>query len=202
MALLAGVTAAFAQGKVALVGDTLSHVVLSSNPALVASADQSLVGQAVGNVTPLPSGVVLVAGLWGGSTQGSMILQTSTLLNNAAVEAGWISQTRVALVGVPGIASGTAIGAATPWFQVRVWDSALGVNEAGWLSASGGAGYSGSGALFQMNPGNSIAYVLTAPPGINTTWTEGNIVLSVPEPSTFALAGLGAAALLIFRRRK
>jgi hypothetical protein len=24
----------------------------------------------------------------------------------------------------------------------------------------------------------------------------------VPEPSTFALAGLGAAALLIFRRRK
>jgi hypothetical protein len=27
-------------------------------------------------------------------------------------------------------------------------------------------------------------------------------IATVPEPSTFALAGLGAAALLIFRRRK
>lgn len=28
------------------------------------------------------------------------------------------------------------------------------------------------------------------------------VIIAVPEPSTFALAGLGAAALLIFRRRK
>jgi len=34
-------------------------------------------------------------------------------------------------------------------------------------------------------------------------WTAGNpLVLSVPEPSTIALGGLGAAALLLFRRRK
>jgi hypothetical protein len=33
--------------------------------------------------------------------------------------------------------------------------------------------------------------------------TVDNVKLEiVPEPATFALAGLGAAALLIFRRRK
>lgn len=34
----------------------------------------------------------------------------------------------------------------------------------------------------------------------NTTWQFG--VSPIPEPSTFALAGLGAAALMIFRRKK
>ena len=48
----------------------------------------------------------------------------------------------------------------------------------------------------------------TVPPGTATplSGSFGGMVLSpvtqVPEPSTFALAGLGAAALLIFRRRK
>ena len=35
------------------------------------------------------------------------------------------------------------------------------------------------------------------------TWNSYDLVMTtVPEPSTFALAGLGAAALVIFRRRK
>jgi hypothetical protein len=42
---------------------------------------------------------------------------------------------------------------------------------------------------------------LVPPPSLSTTFT-GLTLQPVPEPSTFALAGLGAAALLIFRRRK
>lgn len=49
---------------------------------------------------------------------------------------------------------------------------------------------------------------LSGPPGLPaepTGWTalgSDLIMTAVPEPSTFVLAGLGAAALLIFRRRK
>ena len=43
----------------------------------------------------------------------------------------------------------------------------------------------------------------TAPPASLTAGAFNGLVLApIPEPSTFALAGLGAAALLIFRRRK
>jgi hypothetical protein len=42
----------------------------------------------------------------------------------------------------------------------------------------------------------------TPSPSIVTAGFAGMTLTSVPEPSTFALAGLGAAALLIFRRRK
>jgi len=52
--------------------------------------------------------------------------------------------------------------------------------------------------------------VLGATPGpYNVVWgptaVSGlamNEIIAVPEPATFALAGLGAAALVIFRRRK
>lgn len=40
-----------------------------------------------------------------------------------------------------------------------------------------------------------------AAPGLDS-WPVDLIMTPVPEPGTFALAGLGAAALLIFRRRK
>jgi len=47
---------------------------------------------------------------------------------------------------------------------------------------------------------------LASPPGLPpaTAWgvSQDLVMLPVPEPSTFALAGLGAAALLILRRRK
>jgi hypothetical protein len=51
--------------------------------------------------------------------------------------------------------------------------------------------------------------ILWQPTGIGSTALPASLdnnsiglVVSVPEPSTFALAGLGSAALLIFRRRK
>jgi hypothetical protein len=63
------------------------------------------------------------------------------------------------------------------------------------------AGANPTGATWQLNfQINSWEW---GGPGFTDTLTIDNIVLTnVPEPSTFALAGLGALALLIARRRK
>lgn len=67
-----------------------------------------------------------------------------------------------------------------------------------------------SGTL-QGTPIDTVASVsaLWQPDGINSTSLPANIdshsiglVVSVPEPTTLALAGLGSVALLVFRRRR
>jgi len=61
------------------------------------------------------------------------------------------------------------------------------------------AGATGTSALWQEN----AAITSTANPlGVANQSQSFGLAVSVPEPGTFALAGLGAAALMIFRRRK
>jgi len=86
------------------------------------------------------------------------------------------------------------------WVSAKAWiDAAIlgGAPTPGWTGASGVAtsvtlgsgGLTTPGNIFGSSPGqvNNAIFLQTQP---------------VPEPTTFALAGLGAAALLIFRRRK
>ena len=81
----------------------------------------------------------------------------------------------------------------TVTLQVRVWDTTTGpsylssgLRAASLLFNSGQlGGATGSSVFFSADPEN---------------WTSFNF--SVPEPGTFALVGIGAAVLLMFRRRK
>lgn len=71
--------------------------------------------------------------------------------------------------------------------------------------AYSGASY--AGALPTDYIGHSAVFQVTANNGLGSgtplgAAMQGFQVLPVPEPSTFALAGLGLAGLLIFRRRK
>jgi hypothetical protein len=82
--------------------------------------------------------------------------------------------------------------------QVRVWDTVYGTYDQ--AAVAQGGSYFASGlfivtpttgttpAPFLVGLGNPAGYVLNYNP--------------IPEPTTFTLAGLGAAAMLIFRRRR
>lgn len=198
---------ALAQGRINVLNDASSLIVMTTDASKYKPADASLAGQPVGNTVLLPSGITLEAGIYGGTSSSSLFLYSTTLLNVAGDPAGYAHAFGVALTSqpngapnIPGIPLGTAFGPATPWFQFKVWDNAYSTYEAAYAANA----YTGLGALFQMNPQTSaIARTPTTPPGPNSSWVEAPITVGlVPEPSTFALAGLGAAALMIFRRRK
>jgi len=88
----------------------------------------------------------------------------------------------------------------TVTIALAAWDS----GSATWTAAVGG-GAKNAGVIAMSQPTTDYS-ISPNPPPSDMTWNGGMsqnlVMLPVPEPSTFALAGLGAAALLIFRRRK
>jgi len=87
---------------------------------------------------------------------------------------------------VPGVLPG-----ATGTFQIRAWDLSTGAT---WDLAK----IRGKSALFDVS---SLGDGILTLPADFANFRSFNLT-GVPEPSTFVLAGLGAAALVIFRRRK
>jgi len=80
------------------------------------------------------------------------------------------------------------------WAQAESWFAA-GFNQTGFWGNSAvatgvqmGGGATPAGVIFGANPGQIAGFTLGMQPA--------------PEPTSFALAGLGAAAMMIFRRRK
>lgn len=90
--------------------------------------------------------------------------------------------------------AGTTMPGGNYTMQARAWfnNGAFGTYAAA-VTGNQNAGFS---QLF-----NITATVAPAPANITTAFAAFTAGV-VPEPSTFALAGLGAAALLLFRRRK
>jgi hypothetical protein len=86
----------------------------------------------------------------------------------------------------------SAAAGTTEYFEVEGW---LGANESS-LAAAEAAGFAtGTSAVFAESLGASTSPIpsgLASMPGL---------ALAVPEPSTLAMAGVGLASMLIFRRR-
>lgn len=98
------------------------------------------------------------------------------------------------VVTVPGIPAG-----GTAWLKLELWWSAGGPYYPTYEAAKlGGTAFFGE-AIWQQDTANPVGPP-PEPPGTLTGMPA--IVMMVPEPSMFALAGLGLAGLLIFRRRK
>jgi hypothetical protein len=88
-------------------------------------------------------------------------------------------------------------GTTTATLVVRVWDTSL---AADWTAATAGtyAGLRGESAPFTFN------FFASSPPAVtddDMVNFRGFNIAMVPEPSTFALLGLGALGMLIFRRK-
>jgi hypothetical protein len=100
----------------------------------------------------------------------------------------------VTVAGVPAAGTGT--------FQVRVWDNVggtlttWGAAETQWLAGGIAAGKSATFNISNLGDG-----ALNLPADM-ANFRSFNVYFNpIPEPSTFALLGLGALGMLIFRRK-
>jgi hypothetical protein len=175
-------TGAFAQGLVSF----------ANNPQTLVSANIA------GNVAALtgPAGSYYFALLTAPGAAGPFTFANVYGTNLVNTSGGRFSGNTAGSVVVTGWAPGATLS-----YEVAAWESSLGPTfNAAWLTthpnglfgvSAVGSGVAGGGAqslpTLQLFGGTGI--------------TAGFTLTSVPEPTSMALVGLGAAALLIFRRR-
>jgi hypothetical protein len=137
-----------------------------------------------------------------GSAEGQLTL-VATTLNPAS----WTSATfggsglfNGGTILLPSIAGVDTSGGATLAFMVKGWLAADGSSyesallNGGWMNGKSGMGF----VIPTVSPNPSIPGLFGTGPG----QVQSFVMPIIPEPSTFALGGLGMGALLLFRRRK
>lgn len=188
LAICAVAVGAFAQGKVTF-GNGPTHLVQIDNRAgfYKASETPGTAATQIGNGTAVMGS--LTAQLWAGTSAGSLTLQST--LNPAGLAGladGRLANVAVTLTGVP---------AGNAFFQILLFETGAG----SYTAAQNGANlWYGASPVFQGAAGSFAPTPIDSMAG----WAAGPMILSatIPEPSTFVLAGLGVASLLLFRRRK
>lgn len=193
--------AAFAQGAIN-VGNGITATRFPIYGPQVGSEGVMTVGN--GNLSAPTGSTVFTGGLlsgtryaiefWAGPASatdfsGLTLITTTTFRTAATATALPNGITQTVTANIPGVAAGLSAKLA-----VRVWDTQSGATFAN-------AGVAGQSSLFLSGPlggvdggGNLV---------LNPNWIGQSFSLvAVPEPTSMALAGLGAASLLIFRRRK
>lgn len=191
LAISALAVGAFAQGKVTF-GNPNHPVTIVNDSARLSQAGKSvtlagLAAPQAGSANDVLG--LLTAQLWAGTAAGNMVLQSTVApAGLAGLNDGIFRNTPVTLVGVP---------AGPIFFQIYLWETAAG----SYANASTGTGrWYGLTGVHTATAGSFAGNPLD-----NAGWPAGPITLTanpVPEPSTFVLAGLGIASLLLFRRRK
>jgi len=195
---------AFAQGTVAfnnrLTGTLITHVYAPL------AGQQSKIGNG-SNDTPSSttdwSGwTALSGGTWfaqllaangAGQAESSLSPQGATTTFRTGGAAGNVAVTTATLGNVPKDSAAATL-------ELVAWDNSSGLYST-WAQASVAwaanlisAGKSGTFTV------NAIGGDVNTPPAL--TGLQSFSLSSVPEPTSFALVGMGAAAMMIFRRRK
>ena len=160
------------------------------------------------------------SGIGGDKYTVQLVWAAGTGLTQAQLDANRVFGALVTGVGNPGNNPGAFYGVTGPtaggggYFDAGAIPNPVGTSMPvgvytaqvyAWYSASGATSYDQALAFGNVNVGKSALFNFsaTAPPTpVNATSFGGFQVGGVPEPSSLALAGLGAAAMLIFRRKK
>jgi hypothetical protein len=206
----------FAQGTV-----TFNNRIAGTGTTHVWSGPAYLSGNSSGDVpagtTVYGSGYFLI-GTVGGMSASTTMAQLLGANGASAPESSLLPSTSPATTFRTGAGAGNIVGstatfdnipldAAAASFELAVWDNSTGLYPT-WTQASSavasGVIFGGRSSEFTLSQIGGTTF--TPPSMISSVAGQGlqtfAIVTSVPEPTTVALAGLGAAALLIFRRRK
>jgi len=207
---------AFAQGKLSfdINSNNLIYITTDTTKMLAADVTKTADNQFGAGLVALPgsslySGVnstaaalggTWVVSLYGGVSSSSLSLQTTTTLAD-------VSSGNCGGIVAVNLTFASLVDNSPAWFEIKVGN---------------GAAYAGQSMLFEATPQTAVfspIYQTQAPVsatlapgtqeltdyvanfGAGSGFLGGIAVSVVPEPGTFALAGLGLAALLVFRRR-
>lgn len=213
LAALAGLSlSAFGQGQVIFNNRATAATPPVQSPfyidsiggTLMSGSDTTLRAALLGGATTLTP--ANIPGSRTNSAGGSVAAQgTLSLLASPATGATWATFRTGTLAGYVAVGTDSArdsglVYGSTGLFQVVAWNG--GYNDwasayAAWLQGTPGVRIGASNPMIlpvSLSPTDTSVPTLTG--------LESFSIVGVPEPSTFALVGLGAAALLIFRRRK
>jgi len=211
---------AFAQGKVRFVNDSVHLLYFTTDAQKLDSADAGLAGQALpSNGNGSLGAHSIIVDLFAGTSSSSLSRVSTTSFSSGGTAGTFVGANVSMTPGGTGFNGTAAVPSGTDFFQVLAYDSAAGSYAA---ALAGNGFYYGSSPIFTTVAGSGTPYNSIASPSTPafSTWAAGTSDQSaatglagargaiqiqlnlVPEPSTIALAGLSAAALAIFRRRK
>jgi len=201
----------FAQGTVVF-GNRFSGSSSYVYKPLAASPTTHQIGNGTGEVPTGPTDWTGYVKIGGTATEAASFLSTLLSANGSGVPESGLSQSTATTTFRSGGAAGNlpanitaTLGnvpkdSAFATLEMVAWDNSSGLYST-WNQASV-AWLGGLIAAGRSNPVNlaAIGGDFNTPP--NTVGFQSFNVYTIPEPTSFALAGLGAAAMLIFRRRK
>ena len=168
--------------------------------ALFAAASGTTVGG--GTNATMPSASSVGTYVWDAANSASW---TSVALGTNNATAGRFASTTAdssANTALTGLAAGTAYS-----MVVVGWSADLGSTLAAMESAvaAGHSGILGESVVGTITPGNGVGIPSSAVFGTGSPFIQGftlGALPTIPEPGTLALAALGGASLLLFRRKK